>query len=106
MLRVLATVLFSLSFVGSTTVWANDCYPHCDWNHDFGPYDFTYKRSDLFAYPIYGPRQECSPYLRYVYQRGYPFEKESLFDHRQGQLLFPSDSDLQAQGGVGRQEFA
>jgi hypothetical protein len=82
MLRVFAVVLFTLLFFGSNTAWADDCYPHCDWNHDFGPYDFTFKRLGLFAYPICGPRQECSPYLRYVYQRGYPLRERIIIRPR------------------------
>lgn len=45
---------------------AADCYPYCDYNHYYGPYDFTYVRPGLFAYPRCGPRGECSPTLDYV----------------------------------------
>jgi hypothetical protein len=82
MLRVFAAVPFILLFVGSSPTWADDCYPHCDWSHDYGPYDFTYIRPGLFAYPICGPRQDCSPHLRYTYQRGYPLRERIIIRPR------------------------
>jgi hypothetical protein len=44
---------------------AADCYPHCDYNHYYGPSDFTYVRPGLFAYPRCNARGECSPALLY-----------------------------------------
>jgi hypothetical protein len=75
MLRVLAAVLFSLLFFGLSSAWAENCSPHCDYWHDYGPYDFTYIRPGLFGYPVCGPLGDCAPYLVYTYQRGYRFRK-------------------------------
>jgi len=50
---------------------AEECYPHCDYWHYYGPVDLTYKQPGLFAYPVCDTRGNCEPYLRYVYQRGY-----------------------------------
>jgi hypothetical protein len=56
----MCAVFFSL---GAPAAPAAECYPHCDYNHYYGPYDFTYVRPGLYAYPRCGPRGECSPYL-------------------------------------------
>lgn len=44
---------------------AAECYPHCDYNHYYGPYDFSYVRPGLYAYPVCDPRGRCAPYLAY-----------------------------------------
>jgi len=41
------------------------CAPNCDFFHYYGPYDFTYIRPGLYAYPRCGPDGNCSPYLAY-----------------------------------------
>ncbi len=70
MMRVFAAVLFGLLLFGLDPAWAEvECFPHCDYWHDYGPYDFTYKQPGLFGYPICGPRGDCLPYLTYMYQR-------------------------------------
>ena len=71
MLRLFAAVLFAFVFFGCAARAEVECYPHCDYWHDYGPYDFTYKRPGLFGYPICDVRGNCAPYLRYTYQRGY-----------------------------------
>jgi hypothetical protein len=76
MMRLFAAVLFSLLFFGLNPASAEvQCFPHCDYWHDYEPYDFTYKRPGLFGYPICGPRGDCLPYLKYSYQGGYRFQK-------------------------------
>jgi hypothetical protein len=40
---------------------AAECYPHCDYNHYYGPLDFTYVRPGLYGYQVCGPRGECFP---------------------------------------------
>ena len=70
-LRLFAAVLFTSVFFGSAARAEVECFPHCDYWHDYGPYDFTYKRPGLFGYPICDVRGNCAPYLRYTYQRGY-----------------------------------
>jgi hypothetical protein len=54
-----------LSFCGAGGALATECYPHCDYVHNYGPYDFTYVRPDLFGYPTCNVRGECLPYLYY-----------------------------------------
>jgi len=50
---------------------ATECYPHCDYGHYYGPYDFSYIRPGLYAYPVCGPRGNCTPHLVYGNQ-GFP----------------------------------
>ena len=69
-----ASLLSSVPFLGTETeaVRAAECYPHCDYNHYYGPSDFSYISPGLYGYPVCGPRGECS-YLVYSktgFQRG------------------------------------
>ena len=39
-----------MRFVGLTlcsagTLLAAECFPYCDYNHNYGPYDFTYVKA-------------------------------------------------------------
>jgi hypothetical protein len=52
---------------GASAASAAECYPHCDYNHYYGPYDFSYIRPGLYAYPVCGPRGRCAPHLVYGY---------------------------------------
>jgi hypothetical protein len=63
-----AAVLCGLAFLGSTprTAAAVECYPHCDYHHQYGPYDLTYIRPGLFAYPVCNARGNCAPWSVYV----------------------------------------
>ena len=78
MLKALAAVVFVVLLLGTRPVSATEssvCYPYCDFNHYYGPYDFTYygpKSTALgqlgwFGFPRCGPSGECSPYLVYSY---------------------------------------
>jgi hypothetical protein len=43
------------------------CFPHCDYAHYYGPYDFTYNKPGLYGYPQQcGPHGDCAPYLAYM----------------------------------------
>jgi hypothetical protein len=43
------------------------CFPHCDYVHYYGPYDFTYNQPGLYGYPQQcGPHGDCTPHLAYV----------------------------------------
>jgi hypothetical protein len=69
-MRVTRTIplLAFLAFfaVGTGAVAAEACFPHCDYNHYYGPLDFTYVQPGLFAYPQHcGPQGDCSPHLTY-----------------------------------------
>lgn len=52
---------------GSGAALAVDCAPHCDFVHDYGPYDFSYIRPGLAGIPVCDRRGNCSPHLVYVY---------------------------------------
>jgi len=56
-----------MSLLGSASALAAECYPHCDYVHDYGPYDFTYIRDGLYAYPVCNWRGNCSPHYAYLY---------------------------------------
>jgi hypothetical protein len=54
---------------GASTAGAVECAPYCDFTHDYGPYDLTYKRPGLYAFPRCGPSGDCSPRAVYSYPR-------------------------------------
>jgi hypothetical protein len=57
-------VIVFLGGVGAAA--AVECYPHCDYNHYYGPLDFTYVRPGLHGYQVCGPHGNCAPYLVYA----------------------------------------
>ena len=77
MSRVFAAVVVLLVGLWAPPASAqSDCVPYCDFNHDYGPRDFTwtqpggygprqsiYVRPGLFLHPRCGPSGYCSPYL-------------------------------------------
>ncbi len=63
--RLFAAALFGVIAFASSPAGAVECYRHCDYTHDYGPYDFTYVRPGLFGFPLCGPNGECAPYLVY-----------------------------------------
>ncbi len=50
---------------GTRAVSAAECFPHCDYSHYYGPFDFTYVQPGLFGYSLCGPRGNCSALLAY-----------------------------------------
>jgi len=46
---------------------AYDCSPHCDYTHDYGPYDMSWVAPGLVGYPVCDWRGNCAP--RLVYRR-------------------------------------
>jgi hypothetical protein len=46
---------------------AAQCYPRCDYNHYYGPSNFTYLQPGLYGYPVCDPRGICSPSMVYAY---------------------------------------
>ena len=63
---VLAFLAFLAFFgIGTSAVAAAECFPHCDYTHYYGPFDFTYIQPGLFGYPLCDPRGNCSPQLAY-----------------------------------------
>jgi hypothetical protein len=68
MLRTFAAVLLGFMLLQSGAAWAAiDCSPHCDYYHDYGPYDFTYAGPGLFGFPVCDWHGNCSPHLVYQY---------------------------------------
>lgn len=71
-----AVVVLLMGFWPGSASAQSDCMPYCDFNHDYGPRDFTwaqpggygpqhfiYVRPGLFLHPACGPSGYCSPYL-------------------------------------------
>jgi hypothetical protein len=61
--------LLGLSIAGTGPAVAQQaCFPHCDYTHYYGPYDFSYKQPGpgLFGYPHCGPQGDCAPNLSYA----------------------------------------
>ncbi len=50
--RLFAAALFGVIAFASSPAGAVECYRHCDYTHDYGPYDFTYVRPGLFGFPL------------------------------------------------------
>lgn len=65
--KAVAAMLFLLVVLGAGPALAAECYPHCDYNHNYGPYNFTYIQPGLFGYPRCDARGECAPNLVYSY---------------------------------------
>lgn len=67
-LRYIAVTISALiaSLAGSAVpAAAEDCGSVCDYWHYYGPYDFTYIKPGLFAYPRCDWQGNCSPHLIY-----------------------------------------
>jgi hypothetical protein len=57
--------VLGLTLCSAGTVLAAECFPYCDYNHNYGPYDFTYVKPGLWGYATCGPRGYCLPRLSY-----------------------------------------
>jgi hypothetical protein len=66
---VFAGVLLGLIAASAPAAAQASCSTHCDYVHDYGPYDFTYVRPGLYAFPRCGPTGDCGPYVVYSWQR-------------------------------------
>jgi hypothetical protein len=60
MLRYFAATLLGLCCFGTSAGWSVDCFPHCDYYNDYGPYVIgpTY-----YCNPRCGLQGNCSPFL-------------------------------------------
>ena len=63
MSRLIAAAALLLAVVPTAALAEVDCSPYCDFTHDYGPYDYTWVRPGLFAYPRCDPSGYCSPYV-------------------------------------------
>ncbi len=62
-------LLFGVWLPGLADAAAGECAPHCDYYHDYGPYDFTYVRPGLYGFPVCDSNGNCSPHLVYTLSR-------------------------------------
>jgi len=67
--------LFALALLVASPAAAIECAPYCDYTHDYGPYDLSWKRPGLYAFPVCAPNGECAPRAAHVYSpvSGWPY---------------------------------
>jgi hypothetical protein len=63
--RILTVAAACMLLSAPGVAFAYDCAPHCDYVHDYGPYDFSWVSRGLVGYPLCGPDGSCSPHLVY-----------------------------------------
>ena len=66
-LRAIRYSLFAFAIFAACPAAAADCAPYCDYTHDYGPYDLSWKRPGLYAFPVCAPDGECAPRAVHVY---------------------------------------
>ena len=68
-------LLFALFLVAAAPALAIECAPYCDYTHDYGPYDLSWKRPGRYAFPVCAPNGECAPRAAHVYSpvSGWPW---------------------------------
>jgi hypothetical protein len=64
-----AVATAAVATLAASSAIALDCAPYCDFTHDYGPYDLTWARPGLYAYPVCGPNGNCAPYAVHTYPR-------------------------------------
>ena len=59
----------------ASPAFAIECAPYCDYTHDYGPYDLSWKRPGRYAFPVCAPNGECAPRAVHVYSpvSGWPW---------------------------------
>ena len=67
--KILAAAVMLVAFAADPAAAEVGCAPYCDFFHYYGPYDFTYVRPGLYAYPRCDPSGSCSPHVVYSWQR-------------------------------------
>jgi hypothetical protein len=67
MTKILPAAVLCLALLGSGAARAEECGEHCDYQHNYGPYDFSYIQPGLLGYPICDREGNCSPHLAYTY---------------------------------------
>ena len=63
MARLIGAVCLLIGLALEPAMAEVGCAPYCDFTHFYGPYNFTWVRPGLYAYPLCGPEGSCSPYL-------------------------------------------
>lgn len=70
--RILAPAVLCVLVWASGVAFAYDCAPHCDYVHDYGPYDLSWVSPGLVGIPVCDRQGNCSPHLVYR-QFGHPW---------------------------------
>ena len=67
--------LFAFLLFAGSSAFAIECAPYCDYTHDYGPYDLSWKRPGRYAFPLCAPNGECAPRAVHVYSpvSGWPY---------------------------------
>jgi hypothetical protein len=77
MLKVLAPAVLGVVLCVPAVAFAYDCAPHCDYVHDYGPYDLSWVAPGLVGFPLCDRGGNCSPHL--VYRRfGHPWPRITI----------------------------
>jgi len=68
-------LLFAIAMFVASPAAAIDCAPYCDFTHDYGPYDLSWKRPGQYGFPLCAPDGECAPRAVHVYSpvSGWPY---------------------------------
>jgi hypothetical protein len=66
MAKVLAMATISVAMLAGGAALAADCGNVCDYNHYYGPADYTYIQPGLYGFPVCDWRGNCSPHQVYV----------------------------------------
>ena len=65
MLKIARLAVLSVLLGVPVVAVAQDCAPHCDYVHDYGPYDFSWVSPGLVGYPVCDRAGNCLPHLVY-----------------------------------------
>ena len=67
--------LFAFLIFAIRPATAIECAPHCDYTHDYGPYDLSWKQPGRYAFPVCARNGECAPHAVNVYSpvSGWPW---------------------------------
>ncbi|HTV36518.1 MAG TPA: hypothetical protein VMF12_08805 [Xanthobacteraceae bacterium] len=81
MLKILPPAVLCFLVSASAVAFAyDDCAPHCDYVHDYGPYDYSWVAPGLAGFPICDRQGNCAPHL--VYRRfGHPWPEITITVH-------------------------
>lgn len=65
MLKIVRLAVLCILSCAPAIASAQDCAPHCDYVHDYGPYDYSWVSPGLVGYPICDRAGNCLPHLVY-----------------------------------------
>ena len=67
MAKILATAIILGAALTTGAAPAENCGNTCDYNHYYGPADYTYIQPGLYGYPVCDRLGNCAPHQVYVY---------------------------------------